>query len=69
MNAQSEALYFEGPTDNYLKLPSGETSRDLLAMARQGLRARLSSAIRMARQSDTVAKKEATISGEAKESA
>ena len=61
VNAQSEALYFEGPTDNYLKLPSGETSRDLLAMARQGLRARLSSAIRMARQSDTVVKKEATI--------
>ena len=61
VNAQSEALYFEGPTDNYLRLPSGESSRDLLAMARQGLRARLSNAIRMARQSDTVAREEATI--------
>jgi two-component system CheB/CheR fusion protein len=55
INAQSEALYFEGPTDEYLKVPSGKTSRDLLAMARQGLRARLSSAIRIARQSEVVA--------------
>jgi len=61
INTQSEALYFEGPTDDYLKVPSGETSRDLLAMARQGLRARLSSAIRAARQSDTVAMDRAAI--------
>ena len=49
VNARSEALYFEGPTDKYLKLPSGETSRDLLAMAREGLHARLNTAIRAAR--------------------
>ena len=61
INAQSEALYFEGPTDNYLRVPSGETSRDLLAMARQGLRARLSSAIRAARTDEAVAKENATI--------
>ncbi len=61
INAQSEALYFEGPTDSYLRLPSGESSRDLLAMARQGLRSRLRNAIRTARTEDTVAKENATI--------
>ena len=61
INTQSEALYFEGPTDDYLKVPSGETSRDLLAMARQGLRARLSSAIRAARQSEAAATDRAAI--------
>ena len=61
INAQSEALYFEGPTDKYLRVPSGETSRDLLAMARQGLRARLSSAIRTARAQEAVARERAAI--------
>ena len=61
INAQSEALYFEGPTDKYLRVPSGETNRDLLAMARQGLRARLSSALRTARQQKTEANERATI--------
>ncbi|WP_298865132.1 chemotaxis protein CheB [uncultured Sulfitobacter sp.] len=61
MNAQSETLYFEGPTDKYLRVPAGETSRDLLAMARQGLRARLSSAIRTARSQEAVASERATI--------
>ena len=64
INAKSEALYFEGPTDNYLKLPSGETSRDLLAMARQGLRARLGSVINTARQQNAEAKNSATIKRE-----
>jgi PAS domain S-box-containing protein len=61
INAQSETLYFEGPTDKYLRVPSGETSRDLLAMARQGLRARLSSAIRTARQEETETNERAII--------
>ncbi len=61
INAQSEALYFVGPTDSYLRVPSGETSRDLLAMARSGLRARLSSAIRTARSDQTDVKETATI--------
>ena len=61
INAQSEALYFEGPTDKYLMVPSGETSRDLLAMARQGLRPRLSSAIRTARTQEAMASERATI--------
>ncbi|PXW68076.1 two-component system CheB/CheR fusion protein, partial [Loktanella sp. PT4BL] len=62
INAQAEALYFEGPTDHYLRVPSGETSRDLLAMARQGLRARLSSVIRAARQGEAEAKETGVIS-------
>ncbi len=61
INAQSETLYFEGPTDKYLRVPSGETSRDLLAMARQGLRARLGSAIRRARQEEVETASSATI--------
>ena len=62
INDQSEALYFEGPTDDYLRVPSGETSRNLLAMARQGLRPRLSSVIRAARQGEQEAKETALIS-------
>ena len=61
INARSEALYFEGPTDKYLKVPSGETSRDLLAMARQGLHARLNTAIRTARTEEKKASENATI--------
>ena len=61
INTQSEALYFDGPTDKYLRVPSGESSRDLMAMARQGLRARLSSVIRAARQGDTEVKETAVI--------
>ncbi len=67
INAQSEALYLMGPTDKYLRVPSGETSRDVLAMARQGLRARLNSVIRSARQGAEEAKETAVISREAGE--
>ena len=61
INAQSEALYFEGSMDEYLRVPSGEISRDLLAMARQGLRASLNNAIRTARTDGTAAKESGTI--------
>ena len=61
INTNSETLYFEGPTDKYLRVPSGEISRDILAMARQGLRTRLSSAIRKARIDGSEAKESATI--------
>jgi two-component system CheB/CheR fusion protein len=61
IDAQSETLYFEGPTDRYLRMPSGEASHDLLAMARQGLRVRLSSAMRTAQQTETDAIETATI--------
>ena len=41
-------LYFHGPTGDYLIQPSGEPTRDLLAMAREGLRPGLRSAMRKA---------------------
>ncbi|WP_433989402.1 Protein-glutamate methylesterase/protein-glutamine glutaminase (plasmid) [Pseudoseohaeicola sp. NH-UV-7] len=50
VNENGEALYLEGRTDKYLKVPSGEVSRDLLAMAREGLHARLGSTLRAARE-------------------
>lgn len=39
------ALYFSGETDQYLRVPAGEASRDLLQMARDGLRPKLRLAI------------------------
>ena len=50
VNSRMEVLYVQGPTDQYLKVPTGEASQDLLAMAREGLRAKLGSAIRTAFQ-------------------
>ena len=41
INRQFEVLCFHGPTVDYLEFPSGEPTRDLLALARQGLRTRL----------------------------
>ncbi|MCO4842814.1 MAG: PAS domain S-box protein [Yoonia sp.] len=61
INVNSETLYFDGPTDNYLRVPSGESSRDLLAMAREGLRTRLRIAIRTARSGAVDVKESATI--------
>jgi chemotaxis methyl-accepting protein methylase/C4-dicarboxylate-specific signal transduction histidine kinase len=40
-----EILYFHGQTDDYLAQPSGLPTRDLIALARRGLRARLRGAI------------------------
>lgn len=40
--------YFHGRTEDYLTQPSGEPTRDLLAMAREGLRTKLRSAVRAA---------------------
>jgi two-component system CheB/CheR fusion protein len=48
INRKHEGLYFFGPTDRYLRVASGEASRDLLAMAREGLRSKLRTAIRQA---------------------
>jgi two-component system CheB/CheR fusion protein len=48
INAKHEGLYYFGAIDRYLKVASGEASRDLLAMARDGLRAKLRSGIRQA---------------------
>jgi two-component system CheB/CheR fusion protein len=48
INRKYECLYFAGPTDRYLQVAAGEPSRDLLAMAREGLRNKLRAAIQQA---------------------
>jgi two-component system CheB/CheR fusion protein len=48
INRNYESLYFLGPTDRYLRVVSGEPSRDLLAMVREGLRNRLRAAVQQA---------------------
>lgn len=45
INDRREGLYYFGSADRYLKLASGEATRDVVAMARDGLRAKLLSAI------------------------
>ena len=50
INAKHEGLYYSGSVDRYLKVASGEGTRDVLAMAREGLRAKLRSAIQRAKQ-------------------
>ena len=45
---KARILYFHGPTGDYLEPPSGEPTRDLPAMAREGLRPRLRAAVRRA---------------------
>ena len=50
INARHEGLYYFGPVDRYLKVAAGEASRDLFAMARDGLRTKLRAAIRQAGQ-------------------
>jgi two-component system, chemotaxis family, CheB/CheR fusion protein len=53
INAKHECLYYSGSADGYLKVVSGEGTRDLLAMAREGLRDKLRSAIQRAKQDHT----------------
>jgi len=48
INRRNECLYYLGSTDRYLRVVSGEPSRDLLAMARDGLRNKLRAAIHQA---------------------
>jgi two-component system CheB/CheR fusion protein len=45
-----KGLYYFGPTDLYLKMPTGEASLDLLASAREGLRTAIRAAIEKASQ-------------------
>jgi two-component system CheB/CheR fusion protein len=45
INAKLEGLFFQGPTDRYLKLASGRASRDVIGMAREGVQTKLRSAI------------------------
>ncbi|MFZ3584665.1 chemotaxis protein CheB [Loktanella sp. DJP18] len=48
IDQSGRVLYFHGATRDYLENPSGEPTRDLLAMVRDGLAARLRAAIREA---------------------
>ena len=50
INAKHEGLYYFGSVDRYLRIASGGDTRDVLAMAREGLRAKLRSAIRRAEE-------------------
>jgi two-component system CheB/CheR fusion protein len=50
VNRRYECLYTLGPTDRYLRVAPGHPTHDLLAMARQGMRTRLRSAIQRAGQ-------------------
>ena len=54
VNSNYEALYFCGPTDDFLVRPRGAPTQDLLAMVRDGLRSRLRAALREAALSETV---------------
>ncbi len=51
INSQLECLHFQGPTDLYLKVPSGRPSLDLIGMVREGARTKLKAAIQGAQQS------------------
>ncbi|MGA2128064.1 MAG: CheR family methyltransferase [Xanthobacteraceae bacterium] len=48
VNHKHECLHSFGATDRYLQVTAGEPSRDLIAMARDGLRAKLRSALHRA---------------------
>jgi two-component system CheB/CheR fusion protein len=50
INRKHECLYSLGPTDRFLRVVAGHPSLDLLAMAREGLRTKLRSAIQQATQ-------------------
>lgn len=49
---RGRVLYFHGSTGDYLEQPSGEPTRDLLAMTRDGLGFKLRGALRQATKSD-----------------
>jgi two-component system CheB/CheR fusion protein len=50
IDAHNECLHFSGSADKYLKVASGAASKDVLAMAREGLRSKLRAAIERARR-------------------
>ncbi len=45
INRKLECLHFQGPVDRYLKVAAGRPAQDLIAMAREGVRAKLRSAV------------------------
>ena len=48
INRKLECLYFHGPVDRYLKVVSGRPVNDVIAMAREGVRTKLRSAVQRA---------------------
>jgi two-component system, chemotaxis family, CheB/CheR fusion protein len=54
VNCKHECLYSFGATDRYLQASAGEPSRDVVAMARPGLRAKLRSALQQAAKDRTL---------------
>ena len=48
INRKNECLFTTGPIDRYLRVPPGQPTYDLFAMARQNLRSKLRSAIQQA---------------------
>jgi len=50
INGQHEVLYYLGQTDRYLRVVPGEPSRDILLLAREGLRSKLRIAVRQVAQ-------------------
>src|SRR5262249_45355635 len=55
INPQHGILYSSGPTMRYLDQPTGEPTRDLMLLAREGLRPKLRAAVhRAARESQPV---------------
>ena len=51
-NRKHQALYFFGPVDRYLRMPSGLANFDLLASAREGLRPAIRAALEQAGPAD-----------------
>ena len=52
INAKQECLFHFGATDRYLKIVAGESTRDIIAMARDGVRIKLRSAIHRAKNTE-----------------
>src|SRR5271166_2747584 len=53
INRKFESLYFQGPVDRYLKVVSGRPVNDVIAMAREGVRTKLRSALQRAMRENT----------------
>jgi two-component system CheB/CheR fusion protein len=53
INRKLECLYYHGPVDRYLKVVSGRPVNDVIAMAREGVRAKLRSAVQRALHENT----------------
>jgi two-component system CheB/CheR fusion protein len=54
VNRKYQGLYFVGPTDRYLRVATGEPSRFLPAMLRDGLTAKFQAAVRQASREHTL---------------